>query len=320
MYMCRLLLVLWLSVLGVSSSPVEAQDGSQSLSKTEIDTELNRILDVYSGIRSSRLERVLSTKAGVHSQSLVFRDGEFFVISWQTRQEDDSEQLTSFVHVTDGTLRSMHGPPRYIEGEIPPDYFDPPGPVHHWENPWPLLQEWCFALGNSADITGTMTNGILSLESETLGLSLAFGPSLECRVVEVFRDPVRTRFIFSDYDKVSDERWPAPGRLQRVFTLDPDDPSKTRIDEWEIINITFNNDDKEESLAWDSDKLGVYRLVPSTGNVYASDGSLMYNETEYAEKALGMQGIGRASQRWLVPGLVGLALVSGALAYWRFRR
>lgn len=227
--------------------------------------------------------------------------------------------MFNVVHVADGKIHATHGPPRYVEGALAPTYLDIPGPVHHWENPWPLLDDWCAALASSPGTTVTQFGGRWVVRSADLGLSLEWSGSLQLLVVEVERDGLRTRVEFDGYRASPAGDGDIPGSMRRTFVLDPDDPAKARSDEWKIEEVKFNSPGASEALAWNPAALGIYRYEPATGNVYAADGELMYNESEWVDNALGVPGAARLIRRWLVPGLLGIGAISLAVAYRRRR-
>jgi hypothetical protein len=294
-----------------------AQQASIELTDHALAGELNRLAEVYEGLVSASVTRVNTTEPDVHSEAVVLSTGAFVVTFWKAQPEAEPE-LFNVTHWDGKVLRSTHGPPRYVEGEPAAGFSDPPGPVHHWDAPWPMLHEWCLALANDPEALGFHGGSRLRVESESLGVALTFGPQDECLEVDVVRDGVRTRMTFSDFVAVG--RWKAPREQERAFYTRGSGSGEARVDQWSLVEVRFNDEDANGALVWDPDDLGVYRYSPSTRNVYSSDGTVLYNEEEWARRVLGGTKVAGVVRRLLVPGLVILAVASGALAYWRLRR
>lgn len=306
-------------VLLCATSTCLAQDAGTKLENREINRVLDEIIELYGGVASSRMNLTNAVESNATWESIVFDSGQFVVKNWLAKNGADPG-LTNIVYAADGTIRGMHGPPRFIEGAMPEDYLDAPGQVHHWTNPWPLLDDWCLAIANDPDRTGTRSGGVTTVKSPELGLSLSFGVQLECLAVDRTLDGYRTRIVFNGYPQTAEQQWLMPARMRRFFFLDPSEPDVARTDDWTFTSVVFNEDNEAQTLVWDPDTIGVYRYDPESKNVYAGDGALLYNETEWAENALGMAGVARTSRNWLVPGLTSLAVLSGAIACWRLRR
>lgn len=301
------------------TSVAVAQDSPVPLSADGLLGELDRLIAIYEGLDSASVRKTNLLEPDVVGGSVVLATGEFVAKFWRVRPEDELA-LFNVSHWDGHLLRSTHGPPRFIEGKPPSGYTDPPGPVQYWDAPWPFLHDWCVALAADPATRGARDQSMLRFESDSLGLALTFGEGNECREVEVTREDLRTRISFSGYTPTGDGRWLVPTEQERVFFLGAAEPEKARVDRWSLTEVRFNEPGAQEALAWDPDTLGVYRYAPSTGNVYSGDGTLLYNEQEWAERALGMSKTAGLARRLLVPGLVVLAAVSGVLAYRRLRR
>lgn len=311
----------WISAITLLLCGVSAvaQETRSELTDRELARELDRLIEGYQDLRSASIARVSSIDPNILSESIVLSTAEFTTTFWRASAGAEPK-LFSVTHWDGDMLRSTHGPPRFIEFEPPAAFSEPPGPVQHWEVPWPLLHEWCLAIANDPASRGLRGEADLRVESDSLGMALTFGPRDECTEVDIVRDGVRTRISFADFALSEEGPWLRPREQQRTFFLGVAEGQEPRVDRWLLTDVRFNIADAHEQLTWDPDALGVYRYSPSTRNIYASDGSVLYNEQEWATRALGMSRSAGLARRLLVPGLIALALVSGAIAYWRLRR
>lgn len=308
----------WLLVLLGAASVCSAQDAAV-LDRAQLDRTLDAVRAKYAAVVSSRIESS-SVRESATQESTVFRSGQFVARDWRANEDGGTPRLTNLVYAANGMLRGMHGPPRFIETTMPAGYLDAPGQVHHWTNPWPLLDAWCLAIRNDPGRTATRSGGAIMITSPELGLSLTFGQHLECLAVERALNGFRSHIVFTGYAPGPGQPWPQPTGMRRHFELDRAGPDRARVDEWAISTLSFNADDEDRTLFWDPDRYGVYRYDPATRNVYASDGSLMYNEEEFSNRVMRMAGLTSTPRRWRIPSLIALAVVLGGVAYWRLRR
>ncbi len=87
-----------------------------------------------------------------------------------------------------------------------------------------------------------------------------------------------------------------------------------------VQSVDFNLDDIDRALAFDPAALGSNRFDTKTHNVYAPDGSLVYNEDKFVAQFDRAYGLRKSTRKWLPWLLLLAAMLSGTLAYWRIRQ
>jgi len=296
-------------------SPAHAQHGQYPL---------DAFADMY---RSLNNARVLSTYDRVRNESVVSTDGRYLDLYWDVRDGSPDD----FASVTAWDGRSMigthgHGDYQQFKPDSP-DYFRFPSPVNKWNAPWIWVDRIVQDMRKAGDIKlSPRTTGGWQARSEQSGWLLEWDDGKHLVRLRHEQGISKPDLGFDIHlSQFSKERVSHNIEYPAHMTIEFLGLAQESSDENIIINeiiqsVAFNLEDIDKALTFDPVALGSNRFDTKTHNVYAPDGSLVYNEDKFVAQFDRAYGLRKSTRKWLPWLLLLAAMLSGTVAYWRIRQ
>ncbi|MBL8763474.1 MAG: hypothetical protein JNM07_04310 [Phycisphaerae bacterium] len=224
-----------------------------------------------------------------------------------------------FVHF-DGHVMRIAQPPggTYEERPAPPGLMGgPPGPIQWTYCPWPVIPKLVEWLEKAPDLHITVSReGEYSATSVQSMLALDWNNS--GRIQRVAREEA-TGYVFAvsfGYAEGEAESLPRPISLHETIRSEPASRVKLESDhDYNVIAFDIAAAGSESDPAFDPVALKTNRFDPKTKDVFAPDGSKLYNED--SAMAAFDAAAGKGTWRpWLL-GLIGAAAVLSVIASYR---
>lgn len=306
---------------------VFAQDTNHQTSQDMIGGQKNSLIELiiseYDPIQSCSIEYMHNSPntAWARQELLVLNSGDYFVRGYQNHK-DGPEELDYFVWSEGDLSRASHGPHGYEQYNekdfvyVHSKLFDIP---HYDEAPWPMIANWCRAFLKDDTTTLTHHGDKFTIANEHNGLSLTFDSQYHLLRLVTHKPGITAVYDYGGYKHDTAEQWDHPTTFHSLTTFTGKNAHDPLRDSRTITRVQFNIPDVDAQMAFDPDELTVHLYDPKTHNVYASDGSVLYNEDNVIASMDKMSGLRKYVRRGIWPLLAVLIVPSGIVAYKRIK-
>jgi len=322
--MCRICVALvFLYAAGMKTAHAQSTTSGGIAQAEAYRAILEQIIDKYVPVESCSIEYTHNypNTGWARQELLVLNNGDYFAKDYQSHK-DGSEELYYFVWSEGDVSRASHGPHGYEQYKekdfvyVHSKLFDIP---HYAEAPWPMIANWCRAFLNDDTTTLAHHGDKLTIANEHNGLSLTFDSQYRLLQLVTQKPGITVVYDYGRYVRKPADTWDHPTTFHAHTTFTGKNAHAPLSDTRTISRVQFNIPDVPAHMAFDPDELNVRRYDPKTHNVYASDGTVLYNEDDVIASMDKMSGLRKYVRRGIWPLLAVLVVLSGIVAYKRIK-